>query len=358
MNWHVRRSALFVAIAGITACGGDDPPVTPTAAASLAFASPPIEALEKVAFASPVRVQALDASGKPATARVEITIEVRSRGATVAFTGTKSLTTRNGVASFTDLAIDTPGRAFTIVASAPGLPAITSQPFDVFVHFKQVSSGHTSACGLTYDNVTWCWGDNTLSRLGVGDDISRSAPARLLSNFRFDTITSGGIQQCGRLASNDVYCWGGRHPTPTLVAGRKFTWVASGSGSCGIATDGALLCWNGPEGAAVITPTLKAAGPYRISATYLYICAITLDQQTYCQGGNDRGELGFSGPATGQFTQPVSNVRLTSISPASHHACGVDVGGIAWCWGDNQYGQLGDGTTLNRLTPPVAVVLP
>ena len=345
---------LILALTIQTGCGGDNPPVTPTAAASLAFVSQPTEALEKIPLA-PVRVQALDAAGKPATAPVDITIEVIARGAAVPFAGTKNLTTRNGVASFTDLGIETPGRGFTLVARAPGLPAVTSQAFDVFIRFKQVSSGGTTTCGLTYDNVTWCWGDNSLSRLGVGDDVSRSAPARLLGNFRFDTITVGGIQQCGRVASNDVFCWGGRHPTPTPVAGYKFTWVSSGSGSCGIATNGSLQCWNGPEGAAVITPTLRGAGPYRIGATDLYICAIAPDQQAYCMGGNERGELGFTGPGADKFTQPVSNVRLTNISPAIHHACGLDAGGIAWCWGDNRYGQLGAGSTAEFSATPLRV---
>jgi len=349
------RIVLPATVSVVSACGGDDPPTPATPATSLAFAAAPTAALEGVALTPAIRIEARNAAGRLATAPAEITIEATSPGGAVLLSGTRTRTTRNGTASFGDLVIDAPGRSFALVAKAPGLPPVTSQPFDVFLHFKQISSGHTSACGLTHRNVTWCWGDNSLSRLGVGDDVSRSAPARVLTDLRFDTISSGGIQQCGRLSSNDVLCWGGRHPTPTPVAGRKFTWVASGSGSCGVATGGALLCWNGPEGAAVITPSLIDNGPFRVSATYLYICAIDMNQRAFCQGGNDKGELGFVGPGAARFTQPVSNVRLTSISPGTHHACGVDVDGVGWCWGDNTDGQVGSASVGAFASVPTRV---
>jgi alpha-tubulin suppressor-like RCC1 family protein len=103
----------------------------------------------------------------------------------------------------------------------------------------------------------------------------------------------------------------------------------------------------------VITPTQRASGPFRIGATYLYICAVALDQQTYCMGGNERGELGFTGPGAGTFTQPVSNGRLTNVSPSIHHACGLDAEGVAWGWGDNGYGQLGAGSSAAYSATPL-----
>jgi hypothetical protein len=343
-------------ILALTACGGDGPTPPRTTATSLAFTSQPGEALDAVPLSTPLRVTALDANGKPATVPVEITIDATSPRGAVPLTGTRVASTRNGVATFPDLAVVGAGRGVTLTAKATGLTAVASQPFDVWLHFKEVTAGHTSACGLTYENVTWCWGDNTLSRLGVGGEVSRSVPTRLLGDFRFDTITSGGIQQCGRLSSRDVLCWGGRHPTPTPVAGHKFIWVASGRGSCGVATDGAFFCWNGPDGAPVITPTLLSNGPFRVSATYGFVCGIDTEQRPYCRGDNDRGQLGFTGVEyTTTFTQPVGNLRLTSIAPADYHACGLQSDGVAWCWGDNQYGQLGSASAGALSASPVRV---
>ena len=346
--------AAFVSVFG--ACGGDDNAPTPTTpATSIAFTVAPTAALEGVPFAPAVRVEARDAAGSTASAPIDITIEVRSPVGAVALSGTRTLTTRNGIASFDDLVVNSVGRSFTLVASAPGLPSVTSQPFDTHLHFKQISSGQTSACGLTYRNVTWCWGSNALSALGVGDDQPRYAPARVLTDLRFDTISAGGVQQCGRLPSNDVYCWGMQHTKPTLVTGRKFTWVSSGNGSCGIDMGGALLCWNGPDGAPVITPTLIDNGPFRVSAMGYYICAIDMSQRGFCQGGNTRGELGFAGPGSSRFTQPVTGVRLTSIAPSNLHACGIDVDGVGWCWGTNTFGQVGSASVGESTPAPTRV---
>ena len=343
-------------IALLLACGKDAPTPPQTVAKSLAFTSQPTEALDGVPFAVTPRVTALDAAGKPATIPTDITIEVTSARNAVALSGSLTATTRNGVASFTDLTPVGAGRGIALTARAPGLTAVTSPAFDVSLHFRQVSAGHTSACGLTYQNVTWCWGDNSLFRLGVGDDVPRSAPARVLTDLRFDTISSGGIQQCGRLASQDVLCWGGRHPTPTPVAGYKFTWVASGSGSCGVTTTGAFYCWNGPDGAAVITPTFNSNGQFRISADYGNVCGIDLQQRAYCWGGNDYGQLGFVGtPNVSSFTQPVGSLRLTNIATSSNFACGIQADGVVLCWGDNRYGELGAGTKVAFSATPLEV---
>ena len=352
----LRFASAIALSATVAACGGDDGPIPPrTTAASLAFTAQPTEALDGMPFAVEVRVTALDANGAAATAPVDITMEAITPRGALPLSGTRIATTRNGVASFPKLAVSGAGRGIVLSARAPGLPPVESKPFDVWLHFKQVTSGHTSACGLTYEKVTWCWGDNTLSRLGVGDDVSRSVPTRLLGDFRFDSITSGGLQQCGRLASRDVLCWGGQHPTPTPVAGHKFTWVASGGGSCGVTTDAALYCWNAPTGA-VITPTLVAKGPFRLSATTGFVCGIDVNQRAYCMGNNERGQLGFvSDGWRGTFTEPVGTLRLTRIDPAHVHACGLQGDGVAWCWGDNQYGQLGSASAGALSVSPVQV---
>ncbi len=321
----------------------------------MSFASVPTAALEGVALATAIRVEARDASGSTATAPIVVTLEVRSPAGTVPISGTRTLTTRNGVASFTDIVIGTAGRSFTLVASAPGLASTTSPPFDTYLHFKQISSGATGACGLTYDNATWCWGGSSPSQPSAGDDQARYAPARVPIDLRFDTISVGGAQQCGRLPSNDVFCWAGQDTKPVAVAGRKFTWISSGQASCGIATGGALLCWNGPAGASVITPTLVDDGPFRVGATGYYTCAIDMNQRGFCQGGNAWGELGFAGPGATRFTQPVTGVRLTSIAPSNFHACGIDVDGIGWCWGINTFGQVGSAAVGDSTPLPVRV---
>jgi alpha-tubulin suppressor-like RCC1 family protein len=76
----------------------------------------------------------------------------------------------------------------------------------------------------------------------------------------------------------------------------------------------------------------------------------------YCWGANDYGQLGDG--STSSRTTPtavVGGFSFQSLSAGYSHACGVTGAGAAYCWGRNASGQLGDGTTTDRPTPsPVA----
>ena len=113
-------------IVALTACGGDGATPPRTTATSLAFTSQPAEALDGVPLSVPLRVTALDANGKPATAPIEITIDATSPRGAVSLTGTRVASTRNGIATFPELAVAGAGREVTLTAKATALTAITS----------------------------------------------------------------------------------------------------------------------------------------------------------------------------------------------------------------------------------------
>ena len=77
----------------------------------------------------------------------------------------------------------------------------------------------------------------------------------------------------------------------------------------------------------------------------------------YCWGTGSNGVLGYGG--TGRRGRPVAvagGLEFSGVSTGSAHSCGVTTAGRVYCWGFNGNGQIGDGTNLNqRLTPvPVA----
>ena len=78
---------------------------------------------------------------------------------------------------------------------------------------------------------------------------------------------------------------------------------------------------------------------------YRQSCGITPDGAAYCWGWNAYGQLG-DGTTTNNLTPVAVSGGLTfaSVSPDLHHTCGLTTAGVAYCWGDNQHGQLGDGT--------------
>ncbi|MFN5934086.1 MAG: RCC1 domain-containing protein, partial [Roseiflexaceae bacterium] len=97
-----------------------------------------------------------------------------------------------------------------------------------------------------------------------------------------------------------------------------------------------------------------------ITAGVIYTCALTSAGAAYCWGNNYYGQIGDG--TTTDRTTPVAvsmpaGVTFTSITAGGAHTCALTSAGAAYCWGYNNYGQLGDGTTTNRSTP-VAVSMP
>jgi alpha-tubulin suppressor-like RCC1 family protein len=150
-------------------------------------------------------------------------------------------------------------------------------------------------------------------------------------------------------------------PTTALVF-RQVS--AGGSHNCGITTDSHLYCWGlnyggalgigtfgGPE---VVSP-VPVASPFRfrsVSAGVEFTCAVTVFDALYCWGRNEEGQLGNG--TTVPSAVPVraaTQTRIREVSSGSHHACAVNVGDIAYCWGRNDHGQVGDATTAQRSVP-------
>ncbi len=85
-------------------------------------------------------------------------------------------------------------------------------------------------------------------------------------------------------------------------------------------------------------------------------CAAPLDDAVFCWGANDQGQMG-DGSTTNRLTavrpfDPGGSTLVVSVAAGQGHTCAATVMpyGVS-CWGDNMYGQLGDGTTTNRHTP-------
>jgi alpha-tubulin suppressor-like RCC1 family protein len=143
------------------------------------------------------------------------------------------------------------------------------------------------------------------------------------------------------------------------TSGLAFRQVSAGwSHTCGVTTSGAAYCWGtnnvgqlGDSSVVSSTVPVAVAGglSFRsVSAGGIFTCGVTAGGAVYCWGGNGLGQLGIGASDTVPHIAPVAVVgalTFTTVSAGVDFACGVTTTGAAYCWGDNWYGQLGNGTS-------------
>jgi alpha-tubulin suppressor-like RCC1 family protein len=205
----------------------------------------------------------------------------------------------------------------------------------------QLVAGGAHACALTTDGQARCWGANDHGQLGSGDLADSVAPRAV--------VDASGV------ALTEIV---------ELSAGESHT--------CAVRRDGTLLCWGdgedgqlgtgpGMTGAANPTPTLVGLTTVaQVAAGGRHTCAALADGRAYCFGANDAGQLGQAG-AGATAPEPVTLAGAAQLTTATALAagdaftCALDKNGGRLCFGANDSGQLGDGTTLAKsIATPIA----
>jgi alpha-tubulin suppressor-like RCC1 family protein len=333
----------------------------------------------------PVQVAILDAFANPApsaTNAVTIALGVNPTGATLS--GTTTVTPVGGVAKFTDLGIDRPGTGYTLAATAPGLTGAASAPFNfVIITFAAVSAGD-HACGLTPAGTAYCWGFNYSGALGNGTTANSATPVAVAGGLTFAVVSAGAGYTCGVTPAGAAYCWGSNDSgalgngtttnstAPVAVAGGlRFAALTAGQDfhTCGVTPAGAAYCWGlniaGQLGNGTVTAVdnpmpVAVSGGLTFAAVSAggenHTCGVTSAGAAYCWGANDWGQLGVGTTIFGS-TAPVAvagGLTFAAVSAGFNHTCGLTPAGAVYCWGFNYDGELGNGTTANS-TAPVAV---
>lgn len=234
-----------------------------------------------------------------------------------------------------------------------------------------VSAGLHHTCGLTPDSTAYCWGRNTEGESGDGTSTNRVRPVPVATSLKFASMTAGTFHTCALTAAGVAYCWGwnlsgslgvgdtDRRLVPTaVVGGQHFERLESGDEvTCGITRERDPYCWgwnrSGQLGAlttetcsawACATVPLRVETPTPLGAVVpggTMTCALDLDGAASCWGQNDYGQLG-NGTRDASGPQPVTgSLAFREIAPGLAHVCAITAAGHAYCWGDNGAGQLG-----------------
>jgi alpha-tubulin suppressor-like RCC1 family protein len=238
-------------------------------------------------------------------------------------------------------------------------------------------SGVDHICAVRSD-VLYCWGQNTSGQLGVATTVNPSPPVVVpLANVR--RLTAWNRHTCA-ITDTGLYCWGsndrgqlgtgaagGTSTDPTLVSGIMATDVSAGRLHTCALTGVTVQCWGANDlgqlgdGTTVDRPAPVAVvglatDVVQVAARSTHTCALLTDGRAQCWGENNFGQLGngaslATGVPTASPQLVVGLSNATALYSGSSSVCAVDDVGAASCWGDNVFGQLGDGTQTGRLTP-------
>jgi alpha-tubulin suppressor-like RCC1 family protein len=268
------------------------------------------------------------------------------------------------------------------------VPAAVTMPSGVT--FVRISVGNSFSCAISDAGSSYCWGANGSGELGNSGTATRTTPgiSSMPLGVTFTGIAAGNSFACALAVTGEPWCWGSNssfqlgdgtstaRTTPTLVtmpSGVTFVSLALGSSfACGLTSAGLADCWGsnsvGQLGDGTMTvrsvPTAVTMPSGVTFATLTtggsHTCGATSAGDVYCWGNNGNGQLGdgttaaHSSPAL--VTMPIG-VTFTSLTSGTFHSCAMTTTNVAYCWGANTSGQLGDATLTQRETP-VASTLP
>jgi alpha-tubulin suppressor-like RCC1 family protein len=250
-----------------------------------------------------------------------------------------------------------------------------------------LASGGHSNCAVLSNGTVQCWGQNIWGQLGNGASPlgnSQSANNRNLPvavqglSGNVIEVKIGSQAACARLTSGAVQCWGRNHygqlgnnsinPSSTAVSVGGLGSVAEigvgGEFACARRTNGSVACWganyagqlglgtndnNMPHNATTVP---AATGATNISLGWYHACIVRGTGQTMCWGMNDFGQLGFGSTSSFRAT-PANLLGIndgTNFGMGEKHTCLRRKSGSLTCWGSNEFGQIGNGT-FSATTP-------
>ena len=282
--------------------------------------------------------------------------------------GTISCWGDNGAGQAGQLDADQYGSDIAIPEKVPGIADAVA-----------VAAGGWHTCALRRTGTVSCWGSNSAGQLGKSQtlqDIDDPTELVQVSNITDATaIAAGGSHSCALHQNGTISCWGSNgfsqpgnsredliySPTPVQIKNiDDITAIAAGgSHSCALHQDGAIFCWGDNEYGQlsnwsedpVYSPTpvqVKNIDDITaIAAGGSHSCALHQDGTISCWGRNSSGQLGNDQEDLVYSPTPVQvkNIDdIAAIAAGGSHSCALRQDGAIFCWGDNEYGQLGDGT--------------
>ena len=261
---------------------------------------------------------------------------------------------------------------------------------------ETLSSGMGHHC-IVENTGTKCWGNNTYGQLGDGTNLTRLSPVFVDINSEPETdmyasgvieVSTGAYHTCVRtFSAESVKCWGRNDDgqlgdgtttdsrsavSVTLPSNLTAVVISSGwSHTCAIISNGSVTCWGlNNQGQLGDGTTLSSSTPVMVdlgtgrSATaivtgFAHTCAILDDSSLKCWGDNQYGQMA-DGTSTDRHSPTNvfvgANRSAVAISSSTNHTCAILDNKDLNCWGWNAFGQVGDNTTVNTMNATTTIL--
>ena len=256
-------------------------------------------------------------------------------------------------------------------------------------NWRQLSAGSYHNLGITETGIAYAWGENSYGGLGDGTTINKSSPVSVIGGItNWKQVDSGSRHSLGLTETGVLYAWGSNtsfgsaagqlgdgtgvnRSSPVTVIGGITNWKeikASNVLSIGLTETGILYTWGGGfSGQLGDNTTVNKSSPVTVvggitnwksisSTGGGHVSAVTETGIAYAWGNNSNGRLGDN--STTSKSSPVTVVggitNWKMVSSGGSHTIGLTEDGIIYGWGRNNNGQIGQATDPS--SSPVSLV--
>ena len=258
--------------------------------------------------------------------------------------------------------------------------------------YRAVSAGLNFSLAIRSDGTLWAWGDNSSGQLGIGSTSPTYSPVPLQvgTDNSYIAVSAGTGHALALKTDYSLWAWGDNYygelgdntttssttPVPIDI-GSTYGAIASGFFySLGIKLDGSLMTWGNNVQGKPANPAATDHAPRQIgtgfkpdmaalsaskfsvlgnTAYYYHSLALKSDGSVWAWGDNIFGQLGDGGVtpiSTPEQILTSSGYAFTTISAGDDdHSLAIKDDRTLWAWGSNSCGQLGDGTTNTSHEP-------
>ncbi len=251
------------------------------------------------------------------------------------------------------------------------------------ISVKEISADNLYTMALDIKGNLYGWGDNQYGQLATANIASSSTPLLINTNLNIEEFSTAPYNVYVIDSQHNLYAWGGHnefgqmgineidadntiiYPVSQVKTNIKFNKLAyiNGLTACAISQDEQAYCWGRSQDGEVGTNTSSVNVPTKInmptevksvkkiSTGDGHVCAISNEDFLYCWGNNTLGQLGVGNTSSYIPLKVSDSLKFKDVAAVGGMTCAITTDGDVYCWGANYAGSLGDGITTQSFRP-------